>query len=123
MEDSPHNETIVIGAGVIGAACAFRLTQAGRRVRLIDANAPGTGCSFGNAGVIAIDHLGVPSRKGFFRTLRLRLGRFRGAQGPESAFGDALVGVPHVVARQVDVIPAKRRDMRDQAFVDLPLLP
>lgn len=69
MEDSPHSETIVIGAGVIGTACAFRLTQAGRRVRLIDANAPGTGCSFGNAGVIAIDHLVPLSNADTLRSL------------------------------------------------------
>ncbi|MGF6604187.1 hypothetical protein P3T23_008942 [Paraburkholderia sp. GAS448] len=72
---------------------------------------------------LAKARVGVPSRKGFFRTLSLRVGRFRGAQRPESAFGDAFVGVPHVVARQVDVIPAQWRDVRDKAFVDLPLLP
>ena len=67
--------------------------------------------------------IGVPSRKGFFRTLRLQLGRFHHAQRPESAFGDAFVGVPHVVARQVDVVPAQWSDVRDQAFVDRALLP
>lgn len=66
---------------------------------------------------------GGPSRKGFFRTLSLRVGRFRGAQRPESAFGDAFVGVPLVVACQVDVIPAQWRDVRDKTFVDHPLLP
>jgi hypothetical protein len=65
----------------------------------------------------------VPSGKGFFRTLSLRVGRFRGTQRPKSAFGDAFVGVPHVVARQVDVILAQWRDVRDKAFIDLTLLP
>ncbi len=41
----------IIGAGVIGLACAFELAEAGREVMLFDA-APGRGASFGNAGGI-----------------------------------------------------------------------
>src|SRR5829696_373208 len=36
---------VVIGAGVIGAALAYRLTRAGAQVTLIDAARPGTGTS------------------------------------------------------------------------------
>jgi hypothetical protein len=77
--------------------------------------------SVGYVGSREMIEVGVPSRRRFFRTLRLCLGRSRGAQGPESTFGDAFVGVPHVIARRVNVIQAQRRDMRDQAFVDLVL--
>jgi hypothetical protein len=31
--------------------------------------------------------------------------------------------VPHIITRQVDVIPAQWRNVRDQVFVDLALLP
>lgn len=66
-------ETIVIGAGVIGAACAFRLARAGRRVRVIDPNPPGMGCSFGNAGLIAIDHVMPLANPDTLRSMSLML--------------------------------------------------
>lgn len=52
-------ETIaVIGAGVIGSAVACALAREGRRVLLIDRDAPGeAGASFGNAGHIATELL------------------------------------------------------------------
>ena len=40
----------VIGAGVVGLACASYLQMQGQRVTLIDPRAPGEYCSFGNAG-------------------------------------------------------------------------
>lgn len=43
-------EIVVIGAGIVGAACAARLTMAGRKVVVIDRVLPGMSCSFGNAG-------------------------------------------------------------------------
>lgn len=50
-------EVIVIGGGVIGAACAFRLAQAGRDVLLLNADGPETAASYGNAGHIATEQL------------------------------------------------------------------
>jgi len=41
---------IVIGGGVIGAACADELARRGQSVTLIDRGAIGHGCSYGNAG-------------------------------------------------------------------------
>lgn len=46
-------EVIVVGGGVIGLSTALLLRGAGREVILIDRNEPGTGASFGNAGVLA----------------------------------------------------------------------
>lgn len=43
----------IIGAGVIGLATALRLAAAGREVVVIDPNEPGSGASYGNAGVVA----------------------------------------------------------------------
>ena len=48
---------IVIGAGMVGAASAFRLQAAGRRVILIDPGPPEHASSFGNAGHIAIEQV------------------------------------------------------------------
>ncbi|MEO8102425.1 MAG: FAD-dependent oxidoreductase [Betaproteobacteria bacterium] len=50
-------DVLVIGAGVIGLACAFRLAREGRRVLLIDRDQPGLGASFGNAGHIATEQI------------------------------------------------------------------
>ena len=50
-------DIVVIGAGLVGAACALRLADAGREVLLVDAQAPGMGASFGNAGHVATEQL------------------------------------------------------------------
>lgn len=50
-------EVLVVGAGLVGAACALRLAAAGREVLLLDAQPPGQGASFGNAGHIATEQL------------------------------------------------------------------
>jgi glycine/D-amino acid oxidase-like deaminating enzyme len=55
---------VVIGAGVVGLACARALQRAGRRVCIVDPAEPGSACSYGNAGVIATDHLLPLSRPG-----------------------------------------------------------
>lgn len=50
---SSHADVIVVGAGVVGCTIAFELASAGRRVRVIDARAPGGGASWASAGVLA----------------------------------------------------------------------
>lgn len=45
----------IIGAGIVGAACAAFLQRDGHSVLLIDERAPGEGCSFGNAGALSPD--------------------------------------------------------------------
>jgi len=44
---------VVIGAGIVGASCAWHLQQKGLQVTLIDHELPGTACSSGNAACIA----------------------------------------------------------------------
>lgn len=50
-------DVVVIGAGVVGTAAAFNLAKSGFRMTLVDTAPPGMGCSFGNAGLIAVDHV------------------------------------------------------------------
>lgn len=57
MQARLDSDTIVIGAGVVGAACAARLAQTGREVLLLDMHAPGHGASFGNAGHVATEQM------------------------------------------------------------------
>ncbi|CAH2598928.1 FAD-binding oxidoreductase [Rhodovastum atsumiense] len=47
----------VVGAGVVGVACARALQRAGRQVVLFDPAPPGSLTSSGNAGHIALDHI------------------------------------------------------------------
>lgn len=48
-----NEKIVVIGAGVIGVFCALELQKTGAEVTIIDGQAPGLGCSFGNAGGIS----------------------------------------------------------------------
>jgi D-amino-acid dehydrogenase len=48
-----NRHVVVVGAGIVGIACASYLQRAGCRVTIIDYRAPGEGCSFGNAGIVA----------------------------------------------------------------------
>lgn len=43
----------VIGAGIVGLACAAELQRRGHHVTLVDPRPPGEGCSFGNAGCLS----------------------------------------------------------------------
>ena len=49
-------DVLVIGGGVVGAACAYYLSRAGAAVTLVDRDRPGYGCSYGNAGLIVPSH-------------------------------------------------------------------
>ena len=63
MTEHHTTEIAVIGAGVIGMACALRLVAEGRRVVIVDPEAPGSGASYGNAGTIAdyaVQPVGTP---------------------------------------------------------------
>ena len=50
-------DIIVIGAGIIGVACALALSRQGRKVMVVDKAAPGMGASFGNAGHLATEQV------------------------------------------------------------------
>ncbi|MCC7486995.1 MAG: FAD-dependent oxidoreductase [Burkholderiales bacterium] len=43
----------VIGAGIVGVACASYLRRAGLEVTIVDMRAPGEYCTFGNAGALS----------------------------------------------------------------------
>ncbi|MEI2454359.1 MULTISPECIES: NAD(P)/FAD-dependent oxidoreductase [Lysobacter] len=54
--DRGRSDVIVVGAGVIGLACALALLETGRSVRVIDAGRIGGGSSHGNCGTITPSH-------------------------------------------------------------------
>jgi D-amino-acid dehydrogenase len=48
---------VVVGAGAPGLCCARELRARGCDVTVVDAAAPGSGCSFGNAGLVTPSHV------------------------------------------------------------------
>jgi hypothetical protein len=64
--------------------------------------------------------LGDNSRKGNLRTLRPVEGGSGVSERPKAAFGDPFIGAPSVIAGEIDVLPAKRRDMLQQGGVESP---
>src|SRR5437870_5636545 len=48
---------IVIGGGVIGAACAYYLAKASWQVKVLDRAVFGRGCSHGNCGFVSPSHV------------------------------------------------------------------
>jgi len=54
---APQTDIAVVGAGIVGVACALQLARQGRRVLLIDRQPPGHGASYGNAGHLATEQV------------------------------------------------------------------
>lgn len=57
MANNVSHDIAVVGAGIIGVACALRLARKGLRVVVIDQQPPGHGASFGNAGHLATEQV------------------------------------------------------------------
>ena len=53
---SESDDVLVLGAGVIGLACALELLRRGARVRVLEQATPGAGASHGNCGTITPSH-------------------------------------------------------------------
>src|SRR5262245_22384326 len=51
------SRAVVIGGGVIGAACAYCLNRSGWSVTLLEKNRFGAGCSHGNCGLVCPSHV------------------------------------------------------------------
>ncbi len=67
MMNGSDDSVVVIGGGVIGAACAYYLARRGRQVTIVDKGSFGRGCSHGNCGLICPSHvlpLAVPGAIG-----------------------------------------------------------
>jgi D-amino-acid dehydrogenase len=71
-----QDRVVVVGGGVVGAACAYYLRQRGRSVTLIDQGAFGRGCSHGNCGYVSPSHaLPLAAPGALWRTLKTLFAR------------------------------------------------
>lgn len=99
MNDGTEREalpTVVIGAGVVGLAIAFRLARRGDDVILVDRAEPGMAASFGNAGHIATEQVfPLASPSTLLKAPKLMFGRNR----PLSVRGAYALGVLPWLAR------------------------
>jgi len=50
-------DIVVVGAGIVGVACALQLARQGRHVVVVDQQEPGMGASYGNAGHLATEQV------------------------------------------------------------------
>jgi D-amino-acid dehydrogenase len=50
--NSPQPDCLVVGSGIAGVCAALFIQKTGARVAIVDPGAPGTGASFGNAGIV-----------------------------------------------------------------------
>lgn len=55
--NTPAGHAIVVGGGVIGAACAYYLSQSGWKVTVLDQGGFGKGCSHANCGLVCPSHV------------------------------------------------------------------
>ena len=104
---------VVIGAGIVGAACAHRLQTRGFDVVLVERGAPEDACSFGNAGRIATTLVTPKAVPGILRKVP---GMLRDRRHPlKTSFGFILrnlgwfmrfarAGAPGEVARITDAL-------------------
>jgi D-amino-acid dehydrogenase len=53
LTETSRESVTVLGAGIVGIACAIHLQRDGHRVTVVDRLVPGEACSFGNAGILA----------------------------------------------------------------------
>ena len=67
MATTPAN-TLVVGAGAVGLACAYALVKRGQKVRIIDRDAAGDKASFGNACALAVTDCSPLSTPGVWRS-------------------------------------------------------
>src|SRR5262245_27508743 len=54
---SEPRQVVVVGAGVIGTACAYYLSRAGWKVTILDRGSFGMGCSHANCGLVCSSHV------------------------------------------------------------------
>ncbi|WP_051609386.1 NAD(P)/FAD-dependent oxidoreductase [Fodinicurvata fenggangensis] len=106
-------ETIVVGAGVVGAACALQLQREGQQVRLIDRDPPGSGTSSGNAGSISNGSVVPMAIPGMLRQVPAWL---LDPQGPLSVRWSYL---PKAFPWLVQWLQAARRDRAERYSVAL----
>ena len=64
-----ERRVVVVGAGIVGTCCAVYLRRAGFAVTLIERDAPGEACSFGNAGSIGLSSFAPYSLPGLWRKI------------------------------------------------------
>ena len=89
---SPNNTVAIIGAGIVGLCVARALQEAGYQVTVFDPEAPGSQCSFGNAGALSEGSVAPLAMPG---VLKQALGMVLDSSGPlHLPIGYAVTAMP-----------------------------
>ena len=68
MTPSKHEtDCLIVGGGIVGICCGLELLASGKSVTIIEANKPGYGASYGNAGCLAFSEIVPISVPGLIR--------------------------------------------------------
>jgi D-amino-acid dehydrogenase len=67
MSSNGREAAVVVGAGIVGVCTAWHLLRRGFDVTLIDRDAPGLGCSYGNAGALSFGSVAPLAMPGVLR--------------------------------------------------------
>lgn len=97
-------DVVIIGAGVIGVACAVELARRGVQVTVLERDRVGHGCSFGNAGWL------TPSQAVPLANPSMLLKSFRWMLDPESPLYIQPRPDPAFVRWLIEFLLASRRD-------------
>lgn len=96
---------VVIGAGVVGLCSAYELVRRGLRVTVLDREEkPGSGCSYGNGGIIVPSHF-VPLAAPGMMSMGLKMMR-----DPQSPFGLERVFDSQVLCWSARFMAASKKD-------------
>jgi glycine oxidase len=123
---SAGTDVVVVGAGVIGLAVAWRLARDGAGVRLLDASGS-RGASWVAAGMLAPGSEAEPAAPDLLRLHRAALARFRAAAPQLEADAGTAIGLRShptlLVARDADDWAALRRHAAHREALGVRLQP
>src|SRR5438876_12315345 len=103
---SKAGSVLVVGGGVIGAACAYYLNRAGWKVTVVDRGGFGQACSHANCGFVCPSHVLPLAAPGAVRDALKALLKRNGSLSIKPRFDPALWGWLFRFARHCN-----RRDM------------
>ena len=95
MTNAPA-DCLVVGSGIAGVCAALHIQRTGARVAIVDPDAPGSGASFGNAGIVVNTKL-TPVFNGL--TPRLLLSMLRNPASPLNVRWSRFLGLTHGSSR------------------------
>src|SRR6266850_2011307 len=114
MSRDGRDAIVVVGAGIVGVCTAWHLLRRGANVMLIDRDAPGRGCSYGNAGAVGSGSIVPLATPGIMRdALRMIINPAATLRG--ASHFRCPGNVARTLNRKANRNPERNRCVRDRA--------